>query len=583
MKFSVLALDFDGRIARHDRLDDAVREAIADVRARGVVVILVTGRILEDLRRVTGGLHFVDAVGAENGAVVEFPASGYTTRNGSPPAPAFLYALGQAGVRVDTGTVAVEADASQAPATLDVIRRLELPLSIVFNRSRLMVLPQTISKASGLRQALAVLRLSPRNALGIGDAENDHDLLQVCEVGVAVGWGSAALQAAADDVLPGTGPAAVADYIRRLAVDRLLPVPTRTRRRLRLGHDATGTPFELAVRGRNVLVAGAPKSGKSWVAGLLCEQLILHGYSLCILDPEGDYVALEALPGVTVLGGADPLPRPADVVRALRHADVSVVIDLSRVAHDPKVAYMRNLLPALNVLRRHTGIPHRIIVDEAHYFLYDTDVPELLDLEINGYTLVSYRASKLHPAALASTQVIVVTRESDPYEADALLTLCPTCAGRPVASTWRHLLGGLDIDEAAILPVTEETQGGVRRIRLAPRLTPHVRHQAKYIDVPIGESLGFVVWHDGAPTTHRIRTLREFVTVIESTRTARLHGHLVRNDFSRWIADVFGDFVLAETIRAAETDYRRGQLAEPMAVMAQAVRSRYEFVDGPWW
>jgi hypothetical protein len=36
--------------------------------------------------------------------------------------------------------------------------------------------------------------------------------------------------------------------------------------------------FSLAVRGRNVLVTGDAKSGKSWVAGLLCEQLILHGY-----------------------------------------------------------------------------------------------------------------------------------------------------------------------------------------------------------------------------------------------------------------------------------------------------------------
>ena len=67
-------------------------------------------------------------------------------------------------------------------------------------------------------------------------------------------------------------------------------------------------------------MAGDSKSGKSWVAGLLCEQLILYGYSLFILDAEGDYTSLEALPGVTVFGGMDPLPRPRDLVRALRHA-----------------------------------------------------------------------------------------------------------------------------------------------------------------------------------------------------------------------------------------------------------------------
>ena len=69
----------------------------------------------------------------------------------------------------------------------------------------------------------------------------------------------------------------------------------RDRRSLVLGYRDDGHPLGLAIRGRNILVAGDPKSGKSWVTGLLCEQLILSGYSLCIIDPEGDYVSLEAL------------------------------------------------------------------------------------------------------------------------------------------------------------------------------------------------------------------------------------------------------------------------------------------------
>ncbi|MCC7044971.1 MAG: HAD hydrolase family protein, partial [Acidobacteria bacterium] len=537
------------------------------------------GRILDDLRRVTGGLHFVDAVVAENGAVVEFPASGYTTRNGTPPHPKFLEALGQVGITFGAGSVVVETDAADAHGILTIIRRLELPLAIAFNRGRLMVLPQTISKATGLRQALAILRLSPRNAVGIGDAENDHELLQVCEIGVAVAWGSEVLKAMADYVLPGDGPPAVADYVRNLATTRLLPAATRSRRRILLGHTDDGQPLELAVRGRNVLVAGDPKSGKSWVAGLLCEQLILQGYSLCILDPEGDYVSLEALPGVMVLGGANPLPPPGDVVRALRHADVSVVIDLSRARHDAKFEYMRNLLPALATLRRHTGLPHRIVVDEAHYFLHDADAPGLLDLQLNGYTLVSYRASKLHPDALAATQAIVVARESDPHEVQALFALCASCSRQRSPAEWHDMFGRLAIGEAAVLPVTEEAQGDLTRIRLAPRLTPHVRHQAKYIDVPVAESMAFVVWRNGTSTGRRIRTLREFVDVLGTTPASGLKGHLHRHDFSRWIADVFGDYPLAETIRAMEEDFRRGEHPDLIEGMAQAVRSRYEFVD----
>ena len=190
---------------------------------------------------------------------------------------------------------------------------------LLFNRSRVMTLPQGVSKATGLHAVLDMLRLSLRNTVAVGDAENDHELLRVAEIGAAVEWGSAALQAAADVVVAGTGPSAVAAYLTMLARTRRLPVPPRPRRRLLLGYTEDGREFSLAVRGRNVLVAGDAKSGKSWVAGLLCEQLILHGYCVCVIDPEGDYRSLEALPGVSILGGEDPPPTPRELLRALRY------------------------------------------------------------------------------------------------------------------------------------------------------------------------------------------------------------------------------------------------------------------------
>ncbi|MFP5356004.1 MAG: HAD family hydrolase [Gemmatimonadota bacterium] len=58
------------------------------------------------------------------------------------------------------------------------------------------------------------MRLSAHNTLAIGDAENDHELLRLAEVGGAVAWGSRALRAAADVIVEGEGPAAVAAYIR---------------------------------------------------------------------------------------------------------------------------------------------------------------------------------------------------------------------------------------------------------------------------------------------------------------------------------------------------------------------------------
>jgi hydroxymethylpyrimidine pyrophosphatase-like HAD family hydrolase len=562
-------------------LDPDVRRAIAELRAQDIIVVLVTGRILDDLRRVVGDFHFVDAVVGENGAVCEFPDSGYSTALGQPPPQGLLDALRHDGIHFKAGRVVVEADAGEAPRILAIIRRLELPLVLVFNQSRVMVLPEAISKATGARHALTILRVSQHNVVGIGDAENDHQLLQACEVGVAVAWGSDALKEAADFVLPGHGPADVAGFLRALANRRRVPTPLKTRRRLLLGHTEDGSLLALAVRDRNELVAGDPRSGKSWVAGLLAEQLILYGYCLCVIDPEGDYTSLEALPGVAVLGGADPLPRPRDLLRALRHPDVSVVLDLSHAPHEEKLDYLRSVLPGLATLRRHTGLPHRIVVDEAHHFLHEPDVLKLLDLELNGYTLVTYRASILHPAVLAATQTILVTRESDPHEVHALFGLCRSCRGRMSEADWARLLGNLVVGEAVALPVTEEAEGEVRRIRLASRVTAHVRHFAKYIDIPVPPGRAFVFWRDGKKTDRRASTLREFVSVVERTPIASLDGHLQRHDFSRWVAEVFGDHPLAEELRRIEDAYRSGVVSDSADRLSQAVRSRYEFVDPP--
>ena len=46
--------------------------------------------------------------------------------------------------------------------------------------------PSGVNKATGLAAALDELGLSPHNAVGVGDAENDHAFLAACECAVAV-------------------------------------------------------------------------------------------------------------------------------------------------------------------------------------------------------------------------------------------------------------------------------------------------------------------------------------------------------------------------------------------------------------
>lgn len=572
----VLALDYDGTTAVNDTMDSGVRRAIADARSRRIAVVLVTGRRLADLRRAAGDLHFVDAVVAENGAVLHLPGSGYSTTLGPPPSTALLADLTSRGVAPTPGECLVEAAAEHAHSVLDVIRSRELPLSILFNRGRLMVLPQAISKATGLREALKILRLSLRSTLAVGDAENDHEMLRASEAGVAVGWGSAALRAIADDVVEGTGPAALPAYLQRVIACGRLPAGRASRRRLLLGHTDDGAPFSLAVRGRNVLVAGDARSGKSWVAGLLAEQLILHGYSLCVIDPEGDYRPLQALPGVVALGGANPLPRPHDLLQALQHAESSVVIDLSHAHHSEKVQYTQAVLPALAALRQRTGLPHRVIVDEAHYFLDGSRARDLLDLPGNGYTLVTYRASHLPKAVLDASAVILVTCESDPAEVAALQQLCRSSER---VETWRSVLGGLALGEAAALPITEEAGASLRRIHLGVRITHHVRHREKYVDVPVPDARAFVFTTRNASNGARATTLREFAAALRTLAPEALEGHARRGDYSRWLRDVFGDYQLALEVHALEERSRDERDPAAVAAIASAVRGRYDLTS----
>jgi hypothetical protein len=573
MRFSVLALDYDGTIAQDGVLDAAVRQAIAEARAHGVTVVLVTGRILDDLRQVMGDLRLVDAVVAENGAVLAFPVAGRTVVLAPPASERLLMELRQRGIEARSGACVIETAADQARNVLDAVRALELPLALLFNRQRLMVLPQAVSKATGLREALAALRLSTHNAIGIGDAENDHELLAVCEIGVAVAWGSAMLVWAADEVITGTGPPSVAAYIRRVVRDRRLPAVRAPRRRLLLGVDDGNRPLELAETGRNILVAGDPRSGKSWVTGLLCEQLMLARYCVCVIDPEGDYRTLEALPGVHVLGGPSTPPSPAEVVHALRYPDVSVLIDLSAVAHADKVDYLSAVLPALRAWRERTGLPHRIVVDEAHYFLHGPQVEEMVDLDMGGYTLVTYRASSLEPSVRRAAEAIVVTRTTDEREAAALAQTF----GEGETAHWQRLLATLTTGEAALLPTVAEAGGCLRRFRLAARLTSHIRHRQKYLDVPVPTHLAFYFPEIGAPDGQHARTLAEFMSLLVHAPREALDGHLRRHDFSRWLREVYRDGTLAAEIHLLEEAYAQGRRLDVNDALAQIIRQRYDF------
>ena len=567
MKPRVLALDFDGTITARDSIHADVAAAVQEARTAGLLVVLVTGRILNEVEARVGGPLPFDAIVAENGAVLKRPGLRSPVTLSQEVDRRFLAELRRHAIPHRAGLCVVEAWADDAPQIVEIIRGLRLPLGITFNLGRLMVLPHGVSKGSGLQEALWRLRASVHNAVAIGNAENDHQLLEACEVGAAVAWGSETLRRSADDVVPGEGPGAVARYIRRIVATPRIPPERLGRRRVRLGTLKTGEPLHLAVRGRNLLVGGDPKSGKSWMAGALCEQLILQRYSLCILDPEGDYTCLEALPGVIVHALTDKDASIGDLERVLRHPDLSLVVDMSAVSQGDKPALVARLLTTLNRMRRATGLPHRVVVDEAHYFLNRLDDP-LFARDLGGYLLVTYRIADLSPDVFEASEAAIVTRVDDRRQALALLPLAPPGI---TESEWLTLLAELAIDEAVLLPGRFEAGAVVTRFRVAGRLTAHVRHREKYADGAVAPGDAFVFTREGRPIGRHVRTIRGLLSAIPALPDDVVRSHLARGDFRRWIEEVFGDGELGAAIRSLEAD----DVSNIRAVLRDTIAARY--------
>jgi hypothetical protein len=222
VRYVVLACDYDGPLARAGQVDAPTVAALERVRAAGRKLVLVTGRELADLQRVFPHLDLFDRAVAENGAVLYRPATREERLLAEPCPPALVEALRRHGVTpLSVGRAIVATWQPHETTVLAVIRALGLERQVIYNQGAVMVLPPGVNKASGLLAALAELRLSPHNAVGIGDAENDHAFLSTCACGVAVANALPLLKERADHVTRGARGQRVQELVAQLLADDL--------------------------------------------------------------------------------------------------------------------------------------------------------------------------------------------------------------------------------------------------------------------------------------------------------------------------------------------------------------------------
>lgn len=575
MIFKALACDYDGTLASEDLLGPEALAALSKAREAGLRLLLVTGRTFFELTRVCERLDLFDAVVAENGAVLYYPQAGMIRDQAPPPPPRLLAELDRRGVYYQLGRVIVGTARSDEEPVRQALLATGVTLDLVYNRAALMLLPAGVSKGTGVRQVIRVLGLSFHDVLALGDAENDLALFEVC------GWAACpsnavnGLQQRADWVFPGTDGQAIAGALENAILPERLAVARSPRHRIALGW-AVGSaePVTIPERGVNVLILGDPLSGKSWMVGALIERLLSRRYAVCVIDPEGDYRVLRRLAGVTWTVIRDRRSMERALGRFERDPAACVVADLSELAHSDKVECLAAGLAAIRGLRGRFGLPHWVILDEAHYSLHAAGVAaERLGLGDKGFCLASYKGSWLADKVVQAMDVFVLARTTAPAELgflQARLAALPGNGGGAIC-----VLPEIPRGEFVLV---EADPGGPPRLwsfSATPRETPHVRHLTKYADQRVGPGRAFLFRGPDGALAATAESLNEFRAAAASMDEAVLADHARRGDFSRWVEHVFSDLPLALLLRKVEARFTRGEIADLRRALSDPIELRY--------
>jgi phosphoglycolate phosphatase (TIGR01487 family) len=230
MRYRALALDYDGTVADEGKVDAETAEALWACKRSGRALLLVTGRVLPELRECFDQLEVFDRIVAENGALLYRPDGDVETLLNEPPKAEFAKRLRERGVHpISLGKVITATWEPHQTVVLETIRELGLELEVIFNKGAVMVLPTGVNKGSGLRIACKELGLREEDVVAVGDAENDHSFLRISGLGVAVANALPALKERADWVVTKERGAGVRQVIEGLLRDDLADIPARPR------------------------------------------------------------------------------------------------------------------------------------------------------------------------------------------------------------------------------------------------------------------------------------------------------------------------------------------------------------------
>jgi HAD superfamily hydrolase (TIGR01484 family) len=544
MRYHVLAVDYDGTLAQGGRVADETIEALERLRQTGRRLVMVTGRQLEHLLEIFPRPDLFDRLVVENGAVLYRPASREERLLCEPPPTGFVEELQRRGVsRLSAGRVIVATWVPNEIAVLDVIRDLGLELHVIFNKGAVMVLPSGVNKATGLAEALTELGCSAHNAVGIGDAENDHAFLRSCECAVAVANALPATQQEADTITPPNG-AGVRELVTRLLESDLLELETNlVRRRIDLGFTSEGEPVRLDPYRDCILLAGTSGGGKSTIATGIIERLAEQKYQYCVIDPEGDYTSLE---NTAVLGTAERAPSEDEVLSILEAVDRNVVVNLLGIRLADRPSLFSSLFLRLRELRGRTGRPHWHIVDETHHLMpaERDDLPDLSG-DLHGMLFITVHPERVSRLVLSSVSSVIAIGANP----DDTLAEFAQAAGLPAPAR-----GGFTLEPGEGVLWRCKTGDPPIWFRSIPPRGERRRHVRKYAHGELAPERSFYFRGPDGALHLRAQNLELFLQIGDGVDEPTWMYHLSEGDYSQWFRERIKDEETAAEVRQVELE-----------------------------
>jgi hypothetical protein len=568
MRYHALACDYDGTLASHGIVDEATLGALERLQRSGRRLILVTGRELPDLLAILPRPEMFERVVAENGGLLYRPSTREEVVLAEPPPEKFLDLLKQKGVSpLSVGKVIVATWEPNETAVLDAIRTLGLELQVIFNKGAVMVLPSGINKASGLRAAVAEMKLSVHNVVAVGDAENDHAFLSICECAAAVGNAVPLIKERADIVTSAGKGAGVVELIDQMIASDLKDIePRLARHEIPVGRANGVQEVRFKPYGENIMIAGTSGGGKSMLARGVLERFCAQGYQFCIIDPEGDYRDFDS---AIAIGDEQRTPSSDDVTRVLGEPNANVVVNLLGIRIEDRPSFFDSLLPRLQQLRAQTGRPHWIVIDETHHLLPPSweKASETVPQELSGFILITVHPDHVSKIVLSAIDTFVLIGESPEKT---------ICAVSEALGRRTPPLKPLKLEPGEALlwrPGAEQ----LVVFRTIPAVAERRRHRRKYAFGELGEDRSFYFEGPEHKLHLRAQNLTLFLQIGRGVDDETWMYHLKRGDYSRWFRDSIKDEELAA--EAAAVEQNGLPPAEARSMIEAAINKRYTALE----